>query len=47
MNVWFDHEDGSFESQFLDECVERTKVPYDHIVSVIEALDKRFSASEE
>jgi hypothetical protein len=47
LNVWFDHEDGSFESQFLDECVEKTQVPYDRIVSVIEALEKRFSSPEE
>lgn len=45
--VWFDANDGSFDSQFLSDCAEEANVPYDQIVSVIEALDKRLSASEE
>ena len=45
-NVWYDHDEDELDCGDFAESVEKTKVPYQHIVSVIEALDKRFSASE-
>ena len=46
-NVWYHREIDDFDYWFLAESVEETKVPYERIVSVIEALEKRFSSSEE
>jgi uncharacterized protein (UPF0248 family) len=46
-NVWYHREIDDFDYWFLAESVKKTKVPYERIVSVIEALEKRFSSSEE
>lgn len=42
-NVWYDYEYDEIDCSDFAESVAKTKVPYAHIVSVIEALDKRFS----
>ncbi len=46
-NVWYDRNVDELDYGDFAESVEKTKVPYEQIVSVIEALDKRLSASEE
>lgn len=45
-NVWYDYEYDEIDCSDFAESVAKTKVPYAHIVSVIEALDKRFSEAE-